>query len=68
VAFDEVLLEINMFGFVAHHCVLGVRYDALVVFPYGGGVGDWDALDLAAEQSADVNGLAFCVSHFALAE
>jgi hypothetical protein len=33
----------------------------MVVFPNGGGVGEWDAMDLV-EQRADVNGLACCVT------
>jgi hypothetical protein len=62
VVLHEVEVETNVFGFVAHQCVIRVSNGALVVFLDGGGVGGWDALDLA-KQVADVNGLSCCVSN-----
>jgi hypothetical protein len=61
VVFHEVVIETNVFGFVSHHCILRVCNGALIVFPNGGGVGDWDALDYA-EQLIDVNSPACCVN------
>jgi hypothetical protein len=62
VVLHEVVLATNVFGFVAHQCVMRVSNGALVVSLDGGGVGGWDALDLA-KQVADVNGLSCCVSN-----
>jgi hypothetical protein len=38
--FDEVKLQVNVFGFLTHHCILRICNGALVVLLDGGGLCD----------------------------
>jgi hypothetical protein len=46
VVLEEVPLQTDVFSLLADQGILGVRDDALVVLPYGGGFGDGGVEDL----------------------
>jgi hypothetical protein len=47
--FDEMKLQVNVFGLLTHHCILRICDGALIVLRDGGGLGYWLVQDLAYE-------------------